>query len=82
MMGINTSVAVVKGDTRVTAMEKDTSVTVVDRDISVTVMKSDTSVRVMECNTNGTGTGRGTHKLYWHATHLQSKLPKQYLKDL
>ena len=28
------------------------------------------------------GTGTGTHKLYWHVTHLQSKLPKQYLKDL
>ena len=25
--------------------------------------------------------GTGTHKLYWHATHLQSKLPQQYLKD-
>ena len=24
----------------------------------------------------------GTHKLYWHATHLQSKLPRQHLKDL
>ena len=29
-----------------------------------------------------TGTGTGTHKLYWHVTHLQSKLRKQYLKDL
>ena len=34
------------------------------------------------CNNTGTGTGTGTHKLYWHVTHLQSKLPKQYLKDL
>ena len=30
----------------------------------------------------GTGSGTGTHKLYWHVTHLQSQLPKQYLKDL
>ena len=31
---------------------------------------------------DGTGTGTGTHKLYWHVTHLQSQLPKQYLRDL
>ena len=28
------------------------------------------------------GKGTGTHKLYCRAPHLQSKLPKQYLKDL
>ena len=28
------------------------------------------------------GTGTGTHKLYCRAPHLQSKLTKQYLKDL
>ena len=34
------------------------------------------------CKRVCTHTHRYTHKLYWHITHLQSKLRKQYIKDL
>ena len=56
-------------------MATDTAVTAVTTDSAVSAVAADTAV-------TGTGTGTGTHKLYWHVTHLQSKLPKQYLNDL